>query len=96
MGVERKRRLPPSPVSLGCQLAQAVQRLIDAGLVVVASAGNTGPAPMTLGVPGEVYNIGSGNCFTAQALLLTGHAFSEAAGRDGSGKISSSQEWCSR
>ena len=33
---------------------QAVMRLWQAGIVVVASAGNTGPDPMTIGVPGNV------------------------------------------
>ena len=33
---------------------QAVMALWDAGLVVVASAGNGGPEPMTVGVPGNV------------------------------------------
>jgi serine protease AprX len=33
---------------------QAVMRLWEAGIVVVASAGNTGPAPMTIGVPGNL------------------------------------------
>ena len=33
---------------------QAVMRVWQAGIVVVASAGNTGPDPMTIGVPGNV------------------------------------------
>ncbi len=33
---------------------QAVMRAWQAGIVVVASAGNTGPDPMTIGVPGNV------------------------------------------
>ena len=33
---------------------QAVMQLWKAGVVVVASAGNTGPAPMTIGVPGNL------------------------------------------
>ncbi|MBA3533807.1 MAG: S8 family peptidase, partial [Ardenticatenales bacterium] len=35
-------------------LAQAVMRAWAEGIVVVASAGNQGPAPMTIGVPGNV------------------------------------------
>jgi subtilisin family serine protease len=35
-------------------LNQAVMRAWQAGIVVVASAGNTGPDPMTIGVPGNV------------------------------------------
>jgi serine protease AprX len=35
-------------------LAQAVMRAWQAGIVVVASAGNRGPQPMTIGVPGNV------------------------------------------
>lgn len=35
-------------------LNQAVMRAWQAGIVVVASAGNTGPNPMTIGVPGNV------------------------------------------
>jgi len=35
-------------------LNQAVMRAWQAGIVVVASAGNTGPDPMTVGVPGNV------------------------------------------
>ena len=35
-------------------LNQAVMALWQAGIVVVASAGNTGPDPMTVGVPGNV------------------------------------------
>jgi len=35
-------------------LNQAVMRAWQAGIVVVASAGNRGPAPMTIGVPGNV------------------------------------------
>ncbi len=35
-------------------LNQAVMKAWQAGLVVVASAGNTGPEPMTIGVPGNV------------------------------------------
>ena len=35
-------------------LNQAVMALWQAGVVVVASAGNTGPDPMTIGVPGNV------------------------------------------
>ncbi len=35
-------------------LNQAVMRAWQAGIVVVVSAGNTGPAPMTIGVPGNV------------------------------------------
>lgn len=42
-------------------LGQAVMRAWEAGLVVVAAAGNQGPAPMTIGVPGNVpYAIGVG------------------------------------
>jgi len=33
---------------------QAVMRAWQAGIFVVASAGNTGPSPMTIGVPGNV------------------------------------------
>ncbi len=35
-------------------LNQAVMRLWEAGIVVIASAGNTGPNPMTIGVPGNI------------------------------------------
>ena len=35
-------------------LNQAVMKAWQAGIVVVASAGNTGPDPMTVGVPGNV------------------------------------------
>ena len=35
-------------------LNQAVMKAWQAGIVVVASAGNTGPEPMTIGVPGNV------------------------------------------
>jgi len=35
-------------------LNQAVMKAWQAGIVVVASAGNKGPAPMTIGVPGNV------------------------------------------
>ena len=35
-------------------LNQAVMKAWQAGIVVVASAGNNGPAPMTIGVPGNV------------------------------------------
>ena len=35
-------------------LNQAVMAAWEAGIVVVASAGNTGPEPMTIGVPGNV------------------------------------------
>lgn len=35
-------------------LNQAVMKAWQAGIVVVASAGNTGPQPMTIGVPGNV------------------------------------------
>ena len=35
-------------------LNQAVMRAWQAGIVVVAAAGNTGPDPMTIGVPGNV------------------------------------------
>jgi len=35
-------------------LNQAVMKAWQAGLVVIASAGNTGPDPMTIGVPGNV------------------------------------------
>ncbi|MFT5756798.1 MAG: serine protease AprX [Alteromonadaceae bacterium] len=35
-------------------LNQAVMKAWQAGIVVVASAGNTGPDPMTIGVPGNV------------------------------------------
>ncbi len=35
-------------------LNQAVMAAWDAGIVVVVAAGNRGPAPMTIGVPGNV------------------------------------------
>jgi len=35
-------------------LNQAVMKAWQAGIVVVASAGNTGPDPMTIGVPGNI------------------------------------------
>ncbi len=35
-------------------LNQAVMKLWEKGIVVVVSAGNTGPSPMTVGVPGNV------------------------------------------
>ena len=45
---------PPQSYYWDDPLAQAVMKLWQAGIVVVASAGNTGPGPMTIGVPGNV------------------------------------------
>jgi subtilisin family serine protease len=45
---------PPQSHYWDDPLAQAVMKAWQAGIVVVASAGNTGPNPMTIGVPGNV------------------------------------------
>ncbi len=45
---------PPQSHYWDDPLNQAVMAAWQAGIVVVASAGNTGPAPMTVGVPGNV------------------------------------------
>ena len=45
---------PPQSYYWDDPLNQAVMRAWQAGIVVVASAGNTGPDPMTIGVPGNV------------------------------------------
>jgi serine protease AprX len=45
---------PPRSYYWDDPLNQAVMRAWRAGIVVVVSAGNTGPAPMTIGVPGNV------------------------------------------
>ncbi len=45
---------PPQSNYWDDPLNQAVMRLWQAGIVVVAAAGNTGPEPMTVGVPGNV------------------------------------------
>ena len=45
---------PPQSHYWDDPLNQAVMAAWQAGIVVVASAGNTGPAPMTIGVPGNV------------------------------------------
>ncbi|MGO9804523.1 MAG: S8 family peptidase [Steroidobacteraceae bacterium] len=45
---------PPSSLYWQDPLNQAVMAAWNAGIVVVAAAGNFGPAPMTIGVPGNV------------------------------------------
>ena len=45
---------PPQSYYWEDPLNQAVMRAWQAGIVVVAAAGNTGPDPMTIGVPGNV------------------------------------------
>jgi serine protease AprX len=45
---------PPTSVYWEDPLNQAVMAAWNAGIVVVAAAGNFGPAPMTIGVPGNV------------------------------------------
>ena len=45
---------PPRSYYWQDPLNQAVMKAWQAGIVVVASAGNSGPAPMTIGVPGNV------------------------------------------
>ncbi len=45
---------PPQSHYWDDPLNQAVMAAWQAGIVVVASAGNTGPEPMTIGVPGNV------------------------------------------
>ena len=45
---------PPRSYYWEDPLNQAVMKAWQAGIVVVASAGNTGPKPMTIGVPGNV------------------------------------------
>jgi serine protease AprX len=45
---------PPQSFYWDDPLNQAVMKAWQAGIVVVASAGNTGPKPMTIGVPGNV------------------------------------------
>ena len=45
---------PPRSAYWDDPLNQAVMRAWEAGIVVVASAGNGGPDPMTIGVPGNV------------------------------------------
>ena len=45
---------PPRSYYWDDPLNQAVMAAWKAGIVVVASAGNTGPEPMTIGVPGNV------------------------------------------
>ena len=45
---------PPQSYYWDDPLNQAVMAAWQAGIVVVASAGNTGPEPMTIGVPGNV------------------------------------------
>ncbi len=45
---------PPQSHYWDDPLNQAVMAAWEAGIVVVASAGNTGPDPMTIGVPGNV------------------------------------------
>ena len=45
---------PPHSYYWDDPLNQAVMRAWQAGIVVVASAGNTGPSPMSVGVPGNV------------------------------------------
>ena len=45
---------PPQSHYWDDPLNQAVMAAWQAGIVVVASAGNTGPSPMTIGVPGNV------------------------------------------
>ena len=45
---------PPQSHYWDDPLNQAVMRLWQAGIVVVASAGNRGPGPMTVGVPGNL------------------------------------------
>ena len=45
---------PPQSHYWDDPINQAVMRLWEAGIVVVASAGNTGPSPMTIGVPGNL------------------------------------------
>jgi serine protease AprX len=44
---------PPQSFYWEDPLNQAVMRAWQAGIVVVAAAGNTGPSPMTIGVPGN-------------------------------------------
>lgn len=57
-------------------LNQAVMRLWDAGLVVVASAGNTGPDALSITVPGNnPYVITVGAISDAYTPLLTGDDF---------------------
>jgi len=45
---------PPQSYYWDDPLNQAIMRAWQAGIVVVAAAGNTGPEPMTIGVPGNV------------------------------------------
>lgn len=45
---------PPQSYYWDDPLNQAIMRAWQAGIVVVAAAGNTGPNPMTIGVPGNV------------------------------------------
>jgi hypothetical protein len=45
---------PPQSFYWDDPLNQAVMKAWEAGIVVVAAAGNTGPDPMTIGVPGNV------------------------------------------
>jgi serine protease AprX len=45
---------PPQSYYWEDPLNQAVMQAWQAGIVVVAAAGNTGPSPMTIGVPGNV------------------------------------------
>jgi serine protease AprX len=45
---------PPQSFYWDDPINQAVMRLWQEGIVVVTSAGNNGPAPMTIGVPGNV------------------------------------------
>ena len=55
---------PPQSYYWDDPLNQAVMQAWQAGIVVVAAAGNTGPDPMTIGVPGNVpYIITAGAMF---------------------------------
>ena len=62
---------PPQSYYWEDPLNQAVMRAWKAGIVVVAAAGNTGPNPMTIGVPGNVpyiITVGASLIITPRAM----------------------------
>ncbi len=88
---------PPAAPYWYDPLGQAVMRAWQAGITVVAAAGNRGPSPMTIGVPGNVpyvITVGAikGATFTDFSRGRTGHLFQRRPHRVRS--LSSPIWWC--